>query len=132
MLLSSGQFAVIAKHSKSVRSIVVKIVVSQCSDPCCSPNAENLAVVHKGSKWVRRMQCATRHSVAEVLVVFVDSRQPPQSCVASFVVVVVAVVVVNLFGSQYVASQAFVRQTVRVLVSVLVKTVDVEANSVKK
>ena len=31
--------------------------------------------------------------MAEVLVVFVDSRQPPQSCVASFVVVVAAVVV---------------------------------------
>ena len=47
MLLSSGQFAVIAKHAKSVRSIVVKIVVSHCSDPCCSPNKEDLAVFHE-------------------------------------------------------------------------------------
>ena len=69
--------------------------------------------------------------MAEVLVVLVDSRQPPQSYVASFVVVVV-VVVVNLFGSQSVVSQAFVRQSVRVLVSVLVKTVEVETNSVKR
>ena len=91
MLLSSGQFArssrvvvtstvvcaVVAKHTKSVKSIVVEIVVSHVSHPRCSPNKEYLAVVHKGLKWVRHMQCATGHSVAEVLVVFVDSHQPP-------------------------------------------------------
>ena len=70
--------------------------------------------------------------MAEVLVVFVDSRQPPQSCVAWFALAVVAVIVANLFGSQSVASQAFVRQTVRGLARVLVKTVEVEANSAKK
>ena len=40
------------------------------------------------------MQSATGRSVADVGCVFVDSRRPPQSCVASFVAVGVGVVVV--------------------------------------
>ena len=62
--MSSGQFArssrtvvvstvvgaVVAKHEKSVRSIVVEIVGSHCSDPGRSPNKENLAVAHNGLK----------------------------------------------------------------------------------
>ena len=65
--------AVVAKHAKSVKSIVVEIAIDHCSDPCCSPNEENLAVIHKESKWIRHMQCAIGHGVAEVLVVFVRS-----------------------------------------------------------
>ena len=45
--LSSGQLAGVAKRAKFVRSFVVEIVVSHCSDPCCNPNKEDLAVSHK-------------------------------------------------------------------------------------